>query len=191
MPAVGRAVIVAAVLAVLVSVSASAQQHEVRATTPLVPRAAGVQRASERPDGRELALAGAALARMREVFTQIFEQAQEARAERDIIELNCLNEKLTAVKGLLAVSERARVTLERAVGRGDGEASAQELDKMTIAQRTCDELLAESEGCIGELATYSGETAVEMVEGVRGPDPTSRTGEQPFLDRPPSASPYQ
>jgi hypothetical protein len=150
------------------------------------------------PDSRKLESSQAAVARMRDVLGRVLKHLEDARAERDVIKLNCVNEKLTAIKGLLRIAEQADVALQEAVSRKDSETAGHEFDKISIAQRKSEQLLSESESCVGELAVYSGSTQVDVVieESARAaPDPTANLGAPltlpQVLDRPPVASPYQ
>ncbi len=143
-------------------------------------------------DGDKLGNTAEAIVRMRELLSEVLGHLEEARDERDVVKLNCVNEKLTAIKGLLAISEQADVTLQEALARRDNEAASHEYEKITIASRKVEQLYAESEACIGELAVYSGDTAVEVVvENVPKTDPTQDTGEVDVITRPPAASPFQ
>ena len=134
-----------------------------------------------------------AVARMRDILSRVLKHLEEAREEKDVVKLNCVNEKLTAVKGLLKISEQADVSMQEAVARRDVEVSSHEFEKITIAHRKSEQLLAESEACVGELAVYAGDTQVELVvENVPGNDPTKNTGDVVVVQaRPPAASPYQ
>jgi hypothetical protein len=167
-------------------------EEQAPASTPEAKPLPARARAAEVPDAQKIEGSSAAVAHMRDVLSRVLKHLEDARAERDVIKLNCVNEKLTAVKGLLRISEQADVSLQEAVGRKDNEQSQHEYVKITIAERKCEQLLAESEACIGEVAVYSGETQVDVViEGVPDSDPTEWTGEQPYLTRPQAASPYQ
>src|SRR5512136_1986435 len=62
--------------------------------------------------------------RMKQVLKQVLGRVEEARGEKDIVKLNCVNEKLTQIKGLLKVAEQADVSLQEAVARKDEGADA-------------------------------------------------------------------
>jgi len=144
------------------------------------------------PDSDKLEQTRTSIARMRDILARVLKHLEDARDERDIVKLNCVNEKLTAIKGLLKISEQSDVTLQESLARRDAEAAAHELEKVSIALRKCEQLMGESEGCVGELAVYAGDTEVEMVvEGVPSDDPTANKGVPDVVFRPPAASPYQ
>jgi hypothetical protein len=132
-----------------------------------------------------------AVVRMRQILSELINHLETARNERDVMLLNCINEKLTAVKGLLKISEQADVSMQEAVARRDGEAASHEFDKIRIALGKSEELSAAAQACVGELAVYAGDTQVEVeTDGVSKDDPTDETGEDYVLERPPAASPF-
>jgi hypothetical protein len=155
-------------------------------------------------DEQKPAAAQQSIQRMHDIVAKITANVEEARDEVDVIKLNCVNEKLTAVKGLLKVSELSSGTLQSALGRREIEVAAHEFDKVMLAQRKCEQLLAESESCVGELAVYSGETETEtIIEGIDAYDPTADPDGHLDMDkdhedsdpsaaaRPPEVSPFQ
>jgi hypothetical protein len=56
---------------------------------------------------------------MRGSLSKVLGYFEEAREQRDVLKLNCVNEKLTAIKGLLRVSEQAAVTMMEALAMKD------------------------------------------------------------------------
>jgi hypothetical protein len=163
------------------------------AVQPAPPPAAAPQ-VEEIPDNEKPAKSQEYMAAMREILAKVIKHLEEAREEKDVVKLNCVNEKLTTIKGLLKISEQADVSLQEAVARKDHEAAVHEFSKISISRQKCEQLAAESEACVGELAVYAGETQVE-VELLEEQDSTfddqKVITEVPFIDRPPTASPYQ
>ncbi|HEU4384356.1 MAG TPA: hypothetical protein VFR85_12765 [Anaeromyxobacteraceae bacterium] len=153
---------------------------------PARPAAAGLS------DQQKLAQGDEHIVRMKQVLKEVTARLEEARAEKDIVRLNCVNEKLTQVKGLLKVSEQADIALQEAVARRD-EAADAELQKIGIARAKVDQLRAEVEECIGQLAFAVDEkTTVEVEQPKDLPDQdlTNRPPPQPVVSRPPPASRY-
>lgn len=149
-------------------------------------------RVEDVPDRMKAARSTQALSRMKSVLNSVLQHLTEARKERDVVKLNCVNEKLTAIKGLLKISEQADVTLREAVARGDTEVSNHEFEKVVIAQRKCEQLLAESEACVGELAVYAGDTDVDIEDDNEDlEDPIETPTEQVLKSIPAVASPFQ
>lgn len=146
----------------------------------------------EVPDSQKTGKAAEHIARMKEILQRVLKHLEDAREERDVIKLNCVNEKLTAIKGLLRISEQADVAVQEALARRNSEVAHHEYEKIAIAVSKCEQLFAESEACVGELAVYSGETEVEVeYPEERTPDLSEHDGDVEIIVRPPAASPFQ
>ena len=151
-----------------------------------------LERAAEVPDAEKITRSGAAVSRMRAVLSEVLGRLEEARATKDVVKLNCVNEKLTQVKGLLRISEQSDVALQEAVAKKDTTAAEHEYSKVSIAKTKVDQLRNESEQCIGQLAFRTDENLtveVEVPSGLPTEDPTNPPPPQPPSDRPPPASP--
>jgi ribosomal protein L9 len=127
------------------------------------PAAAQVSQAQRgTPDADKLEASAAALARMKTSLKQVLGRVEEARNEKDVVKLNCLNEKLTQIKALLKVAEQADISLHEAVANKDAAAES-EFAKIAIARSKVEGLRADSEQCIGQLAYIVDEkTTVEV-----------------------------
>jgi hypothetical protein len=104
------------------------------------------------------------LSRMKTAVKVVIGRVDEARDEKDIVKLNCVNEKLTQMKAFLKVAEQADVALNEALAtRGPGADA--EFSKIAIARTKVDGLRAESEQCIGRLSYIVDEkTTVEVMQ---------------------------
>jgi len=142
----------------------------------------------------QLAQSGTYIAKMKQTETQIGELAKKSRADKDIIKLNCVNDKLIQVKGNLNLAERTRDSLKTAAHRRDDGARNHEFAKMTITYQKVVVLGQEAEACIGEDIAFVGATRVdvEVDPDITQEDPTTEppaplTG---TVIRPPVASPF-
>jgi hypothetical protein len=156
------------------------------------PPAPTLERAADVPDPEKLKRSSEAVARMRSALKDVLARLEEARATKDVVKLNCVNEKLTQVKGLLRISEQSDVALQEAVSRKDSTASEHEYSKVSIARSKVDQLRNESEQCIGQLAFRTDENLtveVQVPAGLPGGDPTNPPEPPPPTNRPPPASP--
>jgi hypothetical protein len=163
-----------------------------RAQGPAKPATTTLEKASEVPDKEKISRSSAAVTRMRSVLSEVLGRLEEARATKDVVKLNCVNEKLTQVKGLLRISEQSDVALQEAVARKDATAAEHEYSKVTIAKGKVEQLRNESEQCIGQLAFRTDENLtveVEVPSGLPSDDPTNPPAPQPPTSRPPPASP--
>lgn len=116
----------------------------------------------------------------------------EARAAKDVVQLNCVNEKLTQVKGLQKLSEEASVKMYDAMSGGLTEEINHQFTKISVASEKIAVLRAEIEQCVGEASVYSGETEVEFKDegdGSKG-DPTKTPPANPAPEMPPVSSTF-
>jgi hypothetical protein len=151
-----------------------------------------LERAADVPDAEKLSRSRDAVGRMRSVLTEVLGRLEEARATKDVVKLNCVNEKLTQVKGLLRISEQSDVALQEAVAKKDTTAAEHEYSKVSIARGKVEQLRGEAEQCIGQLAFRTDENLtveVEVPSGLPTEDPTNPPPPQPPTNRPPPASP--
>jgi hypothetical protein len=131
---------------------------------------------------------------MREVLRDVLGKLEEARRAKDVVKLNCVNEKLTQIKGLLRISEQSDVALQEAVSKRDATSSAHEYTKVMIAQQKVTQLRTEAERCIGQLAFQADENmSVEVEEptNLPGGDPTHPAPVEEVFVRPPPSSPVR
>lgn len=142
------------------------------------------------PDREKIARSAVSVAKMREALKLVLTKLEEARASKDVVKLNCVNEKLTNIKGLLRISEQADVALQEAVAKREEQGADHEFTKVTIARGKVELLRGEAEQCVGLLAFETGETTVEVQEPDLPPDdPTVAPPNTPVVIRPPPASP--
>lgn len=90
-------------------------------------------------------------------------QAQ-ARGAKDIVQLNCVEEKRTQIQGLTKISEQASTRMEAAIAQSSNSKVNHEFTKMLVAGRKIGNLKAELEQCVGKLAVHAGDTQVEIVD---------------------------
>jgi hypothetical protein len=131
---------------------------------------------------------------MRTVLQQVEKLAQRARADKDIIKLNCVNDKLVQIKGSLRVAEQVDAAHKLAVSRNDDGARDHEFAKITIAYQKVVVLAQEAEACIGEEIAYVGATRVDVQVDPDIDDRTDPTVEPPQklpMIRGPVVSPFR
>jgi len=167
-----------------------ARQH---AAAPDISRVTDGQGASENGHASEHTLRDrrdALLGEMRDALRRVTEILGEARASKDIVQLNCVNEKLTQVKGLLRISEDASVKMYDAVASNTMDVINHEFTKISVAHQKTIILRAEAEQCVGELSVYTGETevTVEIDPDISDRDPTQPDSPPIGPEVPPVAS---
>lgn len=152
------------------------------------------EKASDVPDGQKISRSAGYVSQMRGTLKVVLGKLEEARNTKDVVKLNCVNEKLTQVKGLLRISEQSDVALQEAVAKKDQTSAEHEYTKVSIAQSKVEQLRGEAEQCIGQLAFRTDENlSVEMVVPTDLPngDPTNPPAAFITTISPPPASPIQ
>lgn len=148
-----------------------------------------------------MAQAHARIEAMQEHVTKLELSMDQARADKDIVKLNYLSDKIKALKGLLKVSMQSVKNLAEALAKHDVSAANHEEEKMVIAESKSDTLFDQSQSAVGQSTVYSGKTQVEMtinekVAGSTGANPVQVLLTPPPAAvmvnlRPPAASPFQ
>ena len=100
------------------------------------------------------------LKKMRITLHKVKKTAKRARKDKDIIKLNCVNDKLIQIKGNMRLAEQAKDALRAAAARKDLGARNHEFAKLTIMYQKVTVLGQEAEACIGEEIAYIGQTKV-------------------------------
>jgi hypothetical protein len=119
------------------------------------------------------------------------EQLQEvARREKDVIKLNCVNDKQLQLKQLLNIADKAQNNMQEAIARGDEDARYHELGRVTIAYQQSQALKSDADNCIGEELAFLGPTQITAYEPTEPENPTLAPGpELPVVQPLPIASP--
>lgn len=111
--------------------------------------------------------------KMKAVLRQTIQRLKDAKERNDILQINCVNDKLSAIKGLLKISEEAGGNLNEAAAKSDEELVNHEFTKISIASARVENFRAEVEGCVGEASQYTGKTVVDtkIDSDIRSDDP--------------------
>ena len=148
--------------------------------------------ASKVPDAEKADKSHEALVRMRGAFKDVLGKLSEARLSKDVVKLNCVNEKVTQIKGLLRISEQADVALQEAIAKKETTNSEHQYTKVVIARTKVDQMRLEAEQCMGSLAFRADENLSVEVEEPRDlpkGDPTIFKLPPPVIMQLPPASP--
>ncbi len=125
-----------------------------------------------------------------------------ARKKKDIIRINCVQEKLSQINTVIGLARKGLKDLRSAAPKDDtGEKSRILYEKMSIYREQAENIRREAEGCSGEELTYTGKTkvTVEIDPSIPKIDPTephsglSGSGigvDLAIIGRPPEVSPY-
>jgi len=183
--------------AVMVAGAAVAQEGTPPAApAPTTPAPApaltpGLEKASDVPDPEKMRRSTEGLTRMRNILKDVLGKLEEARRTKDVVKLNCVNEKLTQIKGLLRISEQSDISLQEAVAKREASSAEHEYTKVMIARQKVEQLRAEAEECVGQLAFRTDENLtveVEVPDDLPKDDPTRPVEPPEIINRTPAGS---
>ena len=90
-----------------------------------------------------------ALGRMRTAMQKGLDEVKMARSEKDNVRLLCVNEPVSAMKGVLRISENANVDLQEAISTNETAQARREFRKIRQGRRQMDNLLSAAQNCAG------------------------------------------
>ncbi len=127
---------------------------------------------------------------MRQVLSEVRGMLEDARVERDVVKLNCVNERLTHLRGLVRVSEESQRAMRQAISRNLLDEAQHEYTKIVVALDRVTQLREEAEECVGLLAFIVDEDVEVSMEVPPGlpDDVIDLTPIQPASVRSPVAS---
>ena len=116
----------------------------------------------------------------------------QARRERDIIRVTCLNDKLTQINVSIRSFRQRMEQHEEATRSHNDERRNHVYRLMVILAQRARTLRLEAEGCVGETDVVFGRTRVdtEIDPSITDDDPSQIPSVDFVFDRPPSASGY-
>src|SRR5688500_18159801 len=90
--------------------------------------------AAKTPPHRYVEVASESVMSMRTALTKGLDELKDARERKDAVQLTCVNEQVTAMKGILRVSEDAIVSLQEASAANDTERARHEFRKIQVSK---------------------------------------------------------
>lgn len=143
---------------------ALAQQGTSAAPPPAAPAPAPAGSVALTPK-EQLQAADATLGRMRNGATAIRRQLEQARREKDVVKVLCLDDKLSQADVAVRSGEERRGALENAAAKNDTEAAAHESTVMGVLSQRSAQVSAEANQCIGEEGAFtSTEQAITKID---------------------------
>ena len=135
---------------------------------------------------------------MKNMLERVIAVQQVARKQKDVIRLNCVNDRLLQVKKLLNIAESSRNDLIEAIAADNERERYHQFSKVKISHEKVTVLRDEAEACVGEELIFIGPTEVAVDKPTLPDDPTRNdpfilTGDGAVADdieRPAYASPY-
>ena len=142
-----------------------------------VERRANLSPEEQRAEGQQIVERGNAISR------QVSSMLDEARQERDIIRVTCLNDKLTQINANLRTATTRLEALDDAVEAQDSGRRNHEFTVLTVLAQKLQTLEREAQQCIGEDIFETGATTVETEE------PADELDDPDVLPQPPEYQP--
>jgi hypothetical protein len=99
---------------------------------------------------------------MNDSVKRITDLKNQAQRQKDIIRLNCVNDKLVQAKVNITIGEQAMTALQESISRADEGGRTHEFTRLTIVNQKVQVLGAEAENCIGEDLSFVGATRVDV-----------------------------
>jgi preprotein translocase subunit SecF len=130
--------------------------------------------------------------KMQETQRRVQSLQTKAKKDKDMVKLNCVNDKLAQLQGHMKVTDQSMSSLQLAMAKSDDTARQHEFTRVTILYQKVVTLGTEAEQCIGEDVSYVGATRVdvEIDPSIPPEDPTDPPLPIPIVERPPEASPF-
>jgi hypothetical protein len=100
------------------------------------------------------------LARLDQAAAAVRHQLDSARQQRDIVKSLCLSDKLSQIDAAARSCRDRNAALQAAVQRNDVELSNHEFTIMSVLGQRGNQLIAESNQCIGQDMSFVGQTEV-------------------------------
>lgn len=131
---------------------------------------------------------------MRTGLKNIVKLQKIARKQKDVIKLNCVNDKLLQVKQHLNIAEAARTNLTEAIERDNENDRYHQYSQVTITRDNVRVLGQEARDCVGDELSFVGPMEIEIDKPGIPDDPTKTNPfnivDGPDIERPAFASPY-
>lgn len=108
--------------------------------------------AAKIPDGKKVDVAAQALKDIKKNVDRVTDRSEQARKEKDVGKLNCLNVQLTQMRALARVAQLADEALVDAVGKADPATANTQFARIVIAVEKVQRMGTEADICLGQLA---------------------------------------
>lgn len=129
------------------------------------------------------------MARMDQGAAGVRAQLTQAREQRDVVKVLCLNDKLNQIDVAIRSARDRMATLKGAAGRNDLDRSRHEFTVIQVLRDRVQALVAEANQCIGEETGFIGDSqvTVNIDPSIPDTDP-AETPDDPFVSPPPVLS---
>ena len=155
----------------------------------------GTVEISRSGDPREMAqYVRSALEEMMSGLKAVSKLADAARREGDDEMVQCVQARLSNIRALLMVSERANGALKEAVGSSNVQRAEHEFRKVVVSLAKVRQFTAEADACMGDAGTTPGTSEVQVTQSGLTEGDDSQALDNYFLVvgvEPPDVTPFQ
>lgn len=169
--------------------AAGAARYRVLQTASREGDALGARRQPWLTAEEQVAQAEATLRRGVQLSQKLTGMLSEARRDKDVMRINCLNRKLAAVNALVSNSEPRIRAMQDAVRDGDEGRRQHEATVLSVTSEKLNQLDQEAALCLGQALDNPGDTRVDFTPPSKAPEDStpspSPPAEPPSLTVPP------
>jgi hypothetical protein len=131
------------------------------------------------------------MASINSIHAQIVQRVNEARKKEDLVEVDCLDEKVIRIRTLILVAERERLNFQEGVSQKNDNQINTSFIRIVRQYGLIRDTQTEATQCVGRTGIYDGDTEVEFESQPPMPlDPTVRPVQEQIVYRPADASYY-
>lgn len=133
---------------------------------------------SAAPEGPRLsaaemsAKAQALVARQEEDYRQLLALKEKAKKQRDVIKLNCVNDKLVQVKAQMNIGEGQKTRLDAAISADRGAEASTLIEELKATADRVSRIRDEAVTCLGEPELFKQESGIQVEKPEIPDDPT-------------------
>ena len=150
---------------------------------------AGVARQVTLSPQEQVAQADAMVTRMESARTGVRRQLEAARAERDVVKVLCLNDKLNQIDVTIRSVRERKQALEAAAQRNDADLAAHEYTILSVLRQRADQLAIEANQCVGTDPIMIDASEVKVsVDDPMKEDPSEYPSSDVVIEVPPCSS---
>jgi hypothetical protein len=128
---------------------------------------------------------------VKDAVRKVLKMVEVAQKDKEVLLLNCLNEKLAGLKALLKVVEDSDMAMQEALARENNDLAAHEYQKIDMARGQAQQLIAEAEACVPEVGvSYAGRGRWSKTTPDETDDEGQYESDPSGYTRPPEESPF-
>jgi hypothetical protein len=103
-----------------------------------------------------------AIENVRGMLRHVTQLREKAQREKDIIKLNCVNDKLVLLKGTANIAEEDHHAVEIAISNSDEKGRYTAYGDLIVNHDKAKDLRDAADACVGDALTYIGKTDVQV-----------------------------